>query len=99
MGRDSQPKYLGVKVYDGQAVRVGNIIVRQRGSRYIAGQNVRTGKDYTLYAVMDGVVAFGTIRKRGFDNTQRITKVVNVITAKAKPAKKEKKTVGRKTAK
>lgn len=57
-GRDSQPKYLGVKRYGGQAVRAGQIILKQRGTRLAPGWNVRAGKDDTLFAVADGVVQF-----------------------------------------
>lgn len=59
-GRDSQPKMLGVKAYGGQNVPAGSIIVRQRGTRFHAGTNVGTGKDHTLFALVDGVVAFST---------------------------------------
>lgn len=57
-GRDSNPKYLGVKRYGGEAVVAGNIIVRQRGTRFHAGQGVGMGKDHTLYALTDGRVVF-----------------------------------------
>lgn len=57
-GRDSNPKYLGVKVYGGQAVEAGNIIVRQRGTRFHPGKGVGLGRDHTIYAVVDGVVEF-----------------------------------------
>jgi large subunit ribosomal protein L27 len=57
-GRDSGPKYLGVKRYGGEAVVAGNIIVRQRGTRIHAGQNVLRGRDDTLFATKDGVVRF-----------------------------------------
>lgn len=57
-GRDSKPQYRGVKVFGGEAVRAGNIIVRQVGSRFHAGANVGTGKDYTLWSRIDGVVRF-----------------------------------------
>jgi large subunit ribosomal protein L27 len=57
-GRDSGPKYLGVKRYGGEAVTAGNIIVRQRGTRIHAGRNVLRGKDDTLFATTDGVVRF-----------------------------------------
>jgi large subunit ribosomal protein L27 len=57
-GRDSQPKMLGVKVYGGQVVTAGSIIVRQRGTRFHAGTNVGTGKDHTLFALVDGQVVF-----------------------------------------
>ena len=61
--RDSQPKYLGVKKSDGQIVRAGNIIVRQRGTHWKPGRNVGLGRDYTIFALVDGVVKFET-RKR-----------------------------------
>ena len=57
-GRDSESKRLGVKKADGQAVVAGNIIVRQRGTAVHAGENVGVGKDYTLYALIDGTVKF-----------------------------------------
>ena len=57
-GRDSKPKNLGIKLYGGQAVIAGNIIVRQRGTRYHAGAGVDMGRDHTLFAIRDGVVNF-----------------------------------------
>jgi large subunit ribosomal protein L27 len=57
-GRDSNPKYLGVKVYGGQAVEAGNIIVRQRGTEFHRGANVGMGRDHTLFALADGTVEF-----------------------------------------
>ena len=57
-GRDSNPKYLGVKVYGGQAIEAGNIIVRQRGTQFHAGTGVGLGRDHTLYALVDGTVQF-----------------------------------------
>jgi len=57
-GRDSESKRLGVKKYGGQAVKAGNIIVRQRGTKFHNGVNVGCGKDYTLFALSDGVVKF-----------------------------------------
>ncbi len=59
-GRDSNPKYLGVKRYGGEAVLAGNIIVRQRGTKFKAGDNVGVGRDHTLYALKDGKVKFET---------------------------------------
>ncbi len=61
-GRDSKPKYLGVKLYGGQVVRAGGIIVRQRGTRIHPGRNVGRGRDDTLFALADGVVQFSTGR-------------------------------------
>ena len=65
-GRDSKPKMLGVKVYGGQAINAGGIIVRQRGTRFHPGDNVGIGKDHTLYALVDGTVNFavkGVLRR------------------------------------
>ncbi|MEE9207834.1 MAG: 50S ribosomal protein L27 [Gemmatimonadota bacterium] len=61
-GRDSNPKYLGVKRYGGESVRAGNIIVRQRGTRIHPGRNVGRGNDDTLFALTDGHVLFATVR-------------------------------------
>ena len=59
-GRDSKPKMLGVKMYGGQLISAGAIIVRQRGTRFHPGTNVGVGKDHTLFALVDGHVSFGT---------------------------------------
>jgi large subunit ribosomal protein L27 len=61
-GRDSNPKMLGVKIYGGQQVKVGSIIIRQRGTKFHPGSNVGVGKDYTLFALVEGVVQFKTSR-------------------------------------
>ncbi len=63
-GRDSNPKYLGVKAYAGEAVTAGSIIVRQRGTKIHAGRNVGVGRDHTLFALVDGKVAFDSYRGR-----------------------------------
>jgi len=78
LGRDSRPKYLGVKLFEGQRAKIGSIIVRQRGTKFFPGKNVKRGKDDTLYVLKEGVVRFTTKRKRGFDNSQRKVKIVNV---------------------
>ncbi len=72
-GRDSNPKYLGVKRYDGQVVTAGSILVRQRGTKIYPGANVGIGKDDTLFALVDGVVKFG---RKGADK-----KIVSVLPA------------------
>ncbi len=64
-GRDSNPKYLGVKRADGQKVLAGNILVRQRGSKFKPGNNVGIGKDDTLFALIDGTVKFERVGKDG----------------------------------
>ena len=61
-GRDSNPKYLGVKIYGGQAIEAGNIIVRQRGTKFHPGTGVGLGRDHTLFALCQGQVAFATKR-------------------------------------
>ena len=63
-GRDSNPQYLGVKRYGGEVVRAGGILVRQRGTVFQPGKNVKIGKDDTLFATIDGVVRFETVRRR-----------------------------------
>ena len=63
-GRDSISKRLGVKLFGGQQAAAGNIIVRQRGTRFHPGENVGCGKDFTLFALKDGTVRFGTSRGR-----------------------------------
>lgn len=62
-GRDSQSQRLGVKVFGGQAIRSGGIIVRQRGTKFHPGKNVRLGRDFTIYAVVDGKVTFERLDK------------------------------------
>ncbi|MBI2462652.1 MAG: 50S ribosomal protein L27 [Candidatus Spechtbacteria bacterium] len=79
LGRDSHSQRLGVKLFAGQDVKAGNIIVRQRGSHFIAGDNVRSGKDDTLYAARNGKISFTTVRKRRFNGQQRVAKVVHVL--------------------
>jgi large subunit ribosomal protein L27 len=79
--RDSQPKYLGIKKADGETVKQGNIIVRQRGTKIEAGNNVRLGKDHTIYADIAGVVAFRQTRKTRFDGSVISKKVVDVVAA------------------
>lgn len=78
LGRDSQPKYLGIKRFDGQPVEAGQILVRQRGGKVLAGKNVRKGGDDTLYAAKAGTVQFSTKNKKGFNGSQRVAKVVEI---------------------
>ncbi len=80
-GRDSNPKFLGVKLADGQAARPGMIIVRQRGTKIEAGKNVKVGKDHTLYAMVSGLVTFRDRRKTNFDGRVVRKKVVDVLAA------------------
>ena len=79
--RDSKPKFLGVKRADGQSVKTGQIIVRQRGTRVEAGKNVKVGKDHTLFAACEGTVSFRNMRKTGFNGKTVSKKAVDVVTA------------------
>ena len=78
LGRDSHSKRLGIKLFGGQTARTGMIIIRQRGTKYFPGKNVKRGADDTLYALKPGVVRFSTKKKRSYDGSQRQVKVVNV---------------------
>lgn len=78
---DSQPKYLGVKKADGQAVKAGEIIVRQRGTKIEAGKNVMLGSDHTIFALKTGKVAFRNMRKTRFDGQIVTKKMVEVVAA------------------
>ena len=80
LGRDSLPKYLGVKLFEGEIAKPGSIIIRQRGTKFLPGKNVKRGGDDTLYALKEGFVHFGTKRKKGFNEKQRIVKIVNIET-------------------
>ncbi|HEV7701836.1 MAG TPA: 50S ribosomal protein L27 [Candidatus Paceibacterota bacterium] len=77
--RDSNPKYLGVKLTDGQKVQSGSIIIRQRGTDVMAGTNVGIGKDHTLFALKPGTVKFGTRRKVSFNGKTVVKKMVNIV--------------------
>lgn len=77
--KDSNPKYLGVKLSHGSKAQAGSIIVRQRGTRFLPGENVGLGKDHTIFALKNGVVEFGEKRHTRFDNKVIRKKVVNVV--------------------
>lgn len=81
LGRDSKSKRLGVKLYGGQKVGVGEIIIRQRGTKFYPGENVRRGGDDTLYAAKGGSVKFSTRKKIRFDGNRKFVKVVSVETS------------------
>ncbi len=78
-GRDSNPRYLGIKLADGDTAQVGSIIVRQKGVGIIAGKNVKMGKDYTVFAMKEGKVKFSTKRKMSFDSKIEKKGIVSVI--------------------
>ncbi|OGF52256.1 50S ribosomal protein L27 [Candidatus Giovannonibacteria bacterium RIFCSPLOWO2_02_FULL_43_11b] len=77
--RDSKPKYLGVKLFAGERAKVGSIIVRQRGTKFYPGENVKAGRDWTLYSMISGLVKFSTKRKTSFDGKTSRVSVVNVV--------------------
>ncbi|MBA3733276.1 50S ribosomal protein L27 [Patescibacteria group bacterium] len=78
-GRDSNPKYLGVKITEGDKAQPGSVIIRQRGTDVLPGKNVGMGKDHTLFALIAGTIKFGTKRKMHFDNKSSIKKIVHVV--------------------
>lgn len=75
----SNPQYLGVKLFGGEAAQLGSVIVRQRGTKMLAGTNVGVGKDHTLFALAKGKVLFSSARKTRFDGRILRRKVVSVI--------------------
>lgn len=79
LGRDSESKRLGVKLYAGQVAVPGNIIIRQRGTKFVAGAGVRIGSDDTVYAVKSGKVQYSTRRKKNYDGNTRTVKVVAIV--------------------
>jgi large subunit ribosomal protein L27 len=79
LGRDSNPKYLGVKIGDGQTVKPGMVLVKQRGTKINPGKNVRRAKDDTLFAVANGKIKFQKKQKTKFDGNKKTAKYVHVI--------------------
>lgn len=77
--RDSKSKRLGVKLFDGQLARPGSIIVRQRGTKFYPGKNVRRGSDDTLYAIKEGRVKFLRKKKVNFNGSEKYVKTVSVL--------------------
>jgi len=78
LGRDSLPKYLGIKLFEGQRAKIGQVLVRQRGTKILAGKNIARGNDDTLYALKEGTIYFTTKRKKKFNGCQRIVKIINI---------------------
>ncbi len=79
LGRTSRAQYLGVKLFGGQKAKPGTIIVRQRGTRVLAGKNVGVGRDHTLFALTAGEVKFRTIQKTTYKGLKRRAKIVDVV--------------------
>ncbi|MFA5163142.1 MAG: 50S ribosomal protein L27 [Patescibacteria group bacterium] len=82
LGRESESKRLGVKITDGQAIKTGMIIIRQRGTKYRVGLNVKRGGDDTLFALKSGIVKFSTKKFTKYDGSTKSCKVVSIIPAK-----------------
>jgi large subunit ribosomal protein L27 len=82
LGRDSQSQRLGVKLQDGEYAKAGSIIIRQRGTKYRPGKNVKIGKDDTLFAKVAGFVKFATKKIRKYDNHLVAAKIVSVTAQK-----------------
>ncbi|MCL5781862.1 MAG: 50S ribosomal protein L27 [Patescibacteria group bacterium] len=78
-GRDSQPKYLGIKVNNGQRISAGQVVLRQRGTTTLPGMNVGIGKDHTLFALKNGTVKFTTKRKMSYNNDIERKNIVHVL--------------------
>ncbi len=76
---DSNPKYLGTKLYAGEKAQIGSVIIRQRGTKIMAGKNVGVGKDHTLFAMKDGIVSFTNRRKKNYDGKIVVHKQAHVI--------------------
>lgn len=79
LGRDSESKRLGVKIKHGQKIMTGQIIIRQRGTKYLPGRNVERGGDDTLYAIQNGKVKFSSKSKTRFDGRRKSSTVVSVV--------------------
>lgn len=79
LGRESASKRLGIKLFDGQTVKVGFVLARQRGTKWVPGKNVSKGSDDTLYATSNGIVKFTEKKLKRFDGSRKIVKVINVI--------------------
>ncbi len=77
--RDSESKRLGVKIFGDQAVKQGNIIVRQRGTRYVPGNNTKTGRDHTIFALKDGKVQFRKKAIKKYDGQRKLKTIVSVV--------------------
>jgi len=78
-GRDSNPKYLGIKINHGEKVKPGSIIVRQRGTKFLPGKNIGIGKDHTLFALKEGTVDIAEKRHYRFNNTTTKKKIINLV--------------------
>lgn len=92
LGRDSESKRLGVKIFGGSGIKCGQIIIRQRGTRYMAGEGVKIGVDHTVYAIRDGVVKFQEKRYTNFTGNRKMKQFVHVEEVKGEKLKVKSKT-------
>ena len=88
LGRDSAAQRLGVKINAGEHAKIGMIIIRQRGTKYLLGKNVKKGSDDTIYAMKDGVVKFSSKSKKLFNGKMRTAKMVSIDDQKGAPKSK-----------
>jgi len=95
LGRDSQSQRLGVKIFGDQHAKAGNIIVRQRGTKWAPGTGVGLGKDDTIFAVVDGLVKFKTVMMRKFTGKLQSTRTVSVVPVVIAPKAAPKKRVAK----
>lgn len=79
LGRDSIAKRLGIKRNDNQKVRVGEVLARQKGTKYLAGENTKLGGDYTIYSMVEGTVKITTVAKIGFNGQRSVKKRIAVV--------------------
>lgn len=79
LGRESASKRLGIKLFNGQVVKTGFVLARQRGTKWVPGKNVKKGSDDTLYAISSGVLKFTDKKLKRFDGKKKIVKVINVF--------------------
>ena len=84
LGRDSAAQRLGIKISEGENAKIGQIIIRQRGYKYLLGKNVKKGSDDTIYAMKNGLVRFASKSKKIFNGTRRTAKMVSVEEKKTK---------------
>jgi len=82
LGRDSISKRLGIKIHDGKFAKSGSILIRQRGTKYHPGKNVKRGKDDTLFSTIAGIVKFNSKKLKKYDNQLKTATIVNVVPQK-----------------
>lgn len=89
LGRDSESKRLGVKIFGGSAIKCGQIIIRQRGTKYLPGEGTRRGGDDTVFAIRDGIVEFKKIKRRNFTGNKQVKTIVTVAQRQNEKGKRQ----------